>query len=313
VSAPHPGESAPVRFADASPREVILRRSLLALRAHPSVVAALGRFLPGRGSKQLWTGFVSNYSYWHAVRKRVAREDWGQLTRAVPVLLYHAFSEHDQSSRFVLTSGAFARQMRLLSLLRFTVLSYEQFADSLREGRLPTGRTVVLTIDDGYVDNVDVALPILERHGFSATIFLVSGRLGDVNDWSDAAPLRGRQLLSVQQLDGLRDRGIELGAHTRTHCSLPEVDDERLAEEVASSRSDLEHALGIPVRTFAYPYGRLDERAVAAVERAGFVSACTTEPRLASLDDHLLRVPRIEIKRSDSLLRFLRKVLFGGA
>src|SRR4029079_7648441 len=133
-------------------------------------------------------------------------------------------------------------------------------ADSLREGRLPTGRTVVLTIDDGYVDNVDVALPILEPHGFSATIFLVSGRLGDVNDWSDAAPLRGRQLLSVQQLDGLRDRGIELGAHTRTHCSLPEVDDERLAEEVASSRSDLEHALGIPVRTFAYPYGRLDER-----------------------------------------------------
>jgi peptidoglycan/xylan/chitin deacetylase (PgdA/CDA1 family) len=313
VSAPRPEESAPVRFADASPREVILRRSLLALGARPSVLAALGRVLPGEGSKRLWTGFASNYAHWHAVRKRVARDDWSRLTRGVPVLLYHAFSEHDQSSRFVVTSGAFARQMRLLSLLRFSVLSYEQLADSLREGRLPTGRTVVLTIDDGYVDNVDIALPILERHGFRATIFLVSGRLGADNDWSDVAPLRGRQLLSAHQLEGLRDRGIELGAHTRTHCSLPEVDDETAVEEVASSRSELEHALGIPIRTFAYPYGRLDERAVAAVEHAGYVSACTTEPRLATLDDHPLRVPRIEIKRSDSLWRFLRKVLFGGA
>jgi peptidoglycan/xylan/chitin deacetylase (PgdA/CDA1 family) len=111
----------------------------------------------------------------------------------------------------------------------------------------------------------------------------------------------------------LRKRGIEFGAHTRTHRSLLDLADETMAEEVESSRKELEHALGNPVDTFAYPYGRLDDRAVAAVERAGFLSACTTDPRLAGLDDDPLLIPRLEIKRSDSLPLFLRKVWFGGA
>jgi peptidoglycan/xylan/chitin deacetylase (PgdA/CDA1 family) len=111
----------------------------------------------------------------------------------------------------------------------------------------------------------------------------------------------------------LSERGIEFGAHTRTHCSLPDVADETVAAEVESSRVELEQALGTPVRTFAYPYGRVDDRALAAVERAGFASACTTEPRPARLHDHPLLIPRIEIMRQDSLLRFLRKVWLGGA
>jgi peptidoglycan/xylan/chitin deacetylase (PgdA/CDA1 family) len=300
-------------FTDGSPRELILRRWMLALRARPAMLAALGRLLPGEAGRQLWFIFVSNLAYWDAVRKRLTRDDWKQRARGVPVLLYHAFSELDESSRFVITRRVFSRQMRVLSLLRFNVIGYDEFAHSIREGRLPPARTAVLTIDDGYVDNADIAAPILERHGFGATIFLVSGRLGADNDWSDAAPLRGRQLLSARQLPSLRERRIEFGAHTRTHCCLPGVAEETVAEEVGQSRQELEDVLGIPVQTFAYPYGRLDDRATAAVKRAGFIGACTTEPRLADLADHPLLVPRIEIRRSDSLPRFLRKVWFGGA
>ena len=299
-------------FADATPREVILRRSVLTLRARPSLLAALGRFVPGEDRKQQWFTFVSNCAYWAPVRERLTRDEWKQLARGVPVLLYHAFGEHDESNRFVISERVFARQMRLLALLGFKVLSYDAFAELIRDGRLPPPRTAVLTIDDGYADNGEIAAAILERHGFGATIFLVSNRLGAVNDWSDAAPLRGRELLSVSQIDSLRKRGIEFGAHTRTHACLPDVADETVADEVESSRWDLEEALGIPVRTFAYPYGRLDGRAIVAVERTGFVSACTTDPRLVRLDDHPLLIPRIEIRRRDPLWRFLRKVWFGG-
>jgi peptidoglycan/xylan/chitin deacetylase (PgdA/CDA1 family) len=300
-------------FFDGSPRELALRRLMLALRVRPAVLAALGRLLPGERRKGLWFIFVSNFAFWDAVRKHLAPDEWTLLSRGVPVLLYHAFSESDESSRFVVTRRVFARQMRLLSLLRFTVLPYGEFARSLREGgRLPS-RTAVLTIDDGYADNGELAAPILERHGFGATIFAVTDCLGAINDWSDAAPLRGRRLLSVQQLAPLHERGIEFGAHTRTHASLPDLPDEAVAEEVESSRAELERALGAPIYTFAYPYGRLDDRAIAAVQRAGFLSACTTEPRLACLGDHPLLIPRLEIKRADSLWRFLRKVWFGGA
>jgi peptidoglycan/xylan/chitin deacetylase (PgdA/CDA1 family) len=300
-------------FVDGSLRELALRRSMLAVRARPALLAALGRLLPGEGRKGLWFIFVSNFAFWDAVRRHLEPDDWRQLSRGVPVLLYHAFSESDESNRFIVTRRVFARQMRLLSLLRFNVLPYGEFARSLREGRRLPSRTAVLTIDDGYADNGELAAPILERLGFGATIFAVTGRLGAVNDWSDAAPLRGRPLLAVQQLTPLHERGIEFGAHTRTHSCLPDLPDEAVAEEVESSRKELELALGTPVHTFAYPYGRLDDRAIAAVQRAGFLSACTTEPRLACLGDHPLRIPRIEIKRADSLWQFLRKVWFGGA
>jgi peptidoglycan/xylan/chitin deacetylase (PgdA/CDA1 family) len=284
---------------DAAPRELILRRALLALRLSPGCLARLG---PAR-----WTAFASRLAYWRSLRGRTTREEWRRLTGGVPVLLYHAFG--DEPSRFVIPTRVFARQMRVLALLGFRVVPYGELADALRAGNR---RTAVLTLDDGYADNAEIAA-ILERHGFGATVFVVSGRLGGVNDWSDAAPLRDRRLLSVEELVQLRARGFEPGAHTRTHPALPDLDDEAIAPEVDSSRRELEQALGAPVRFFAYPYGRADDRAVAAVRAAGFAGACTTEPRPARLGDDPLLLPRIEIKRSDSLLRFLTKVWFGGS
>jgi peptidoglycan/xylan/chitin deacetylase (PgdA/CDA1 family) len=300
-------------FVDASARELVLRRALLALRAGPDMLAALRWLLPGRNGKRLWVGFVSNFAYWRAVRKRLPRREWKLLTRGVPILLYHAFAERHDRSRFVVTRRTFGLQMKLLELLGYRVLTYDDFATSFRNGRLPPPRTVVLTMDDGYADNAEIAAEVLGRRRYGATIFLVSDRLGALNDWSDASPLLARPLLTVAQIAALGERGVSFGAHTRTHSSLPDLPDDALAGEVEASRAELEHVLECPVQSFAYPYGRLDDRAVAAVRRAGFVSACTTEPRLARLDDDPLRIPRIEIKGSDSLWRFLMKVWFGGA
>jgi peptidoglycan/xylan/chitin deacetylase (PgdA/CDA1 family) len=221
--------------------------------------------------------------------------------------MYHAFG--DESDRYVVSRRAFARQMRLLSLLRCHVLSLGELGRAIAGGEPVPARSVVLTIDDGYVDAAAVAAETIARHGFRATVFVVTGRLGGVNDWSESEPLRGRQLLSRDELLSLRGRGLELGAHTRSHPDLVGLDDGAIAEEVASSRSDLEEILGEPVRTFAYPYGRVDDRVADAVRAAGFESACTVVPRPAGLDDDPLRVPRIEIEGSDSLLRFLRKLV----
>jgi peptidoglycan/xylan/chitin deacetylase (PgdA/CDA1 family) len=297
-------------FTDTTTREVVVRRTLLALHVPPAMVASAGRFLPPQRQK-LWFALVSNLAYWSAVRRTLGRAEWKRVARGVPVLLYHAFSKNGEDNRFVVDGRSFARQMRLLSLLRWRVVGYGELARTLQDGGLPPPRTAVLTIDDGYADNADIAAPILERHGFTATIFVVSGRLAATNDWSDAPPLRGRALLSQNQLEQLRARRIELGAHTVTHPSLPELQDDAVALEVQGSRAQLEEVLGEPVQLFAYPYGRLDARAVEAARRAGYVSACTTEPRLARADDDPWRIPRLEVKHGDSLWRFLAKVWLG--
>jgi peptidoglycan/xylan/chitin deacetylase (PgdA/CDA1 family) len=174
-------------------------------------------------------------------------------------------------------------------------------------------RSVAITIDDGYADNLEIAHPILRRHGFSATLFLISGKLGGRSDWSkEGGATDDRPLLSEEQALRLRSEGHAIGAHTRTHRPLPTLAEEEARAEVGGSRADLESVLGTPVPTFAYPYGELDDAAVDASERAAFVAACTTRPHHVRFGDDPLRIPRIEMRGSDTTRRFLRKLWLGG-
>ncbi len=299
-------------FSEPTPRDVALRRLCLALRVPPSLLATLGRLLPSDGGRLLWFYFVSRYAFWRGVRRSVKREYWLRLTRRVPVLMYHSFDPGETGDRYVLSRRSFARQMRLLALLRCEVISFEQLAEAMRSGPPPPRRAVVITIDDGYRDNLEIAAPILRKHRFGATVFLVSDRIGGRNDWDDEGVVVGRPLLDLAEIEQLRGAGIELGAHTRNHRPLPELGDADIGEEIAGSRSQLEQLLGIPIKTFAYPYGRRDERAVAAVAAAGYEAACSTHPVPARLDDDRFQVPRIEVRAGDSLRRFMVKLCRGG-
>jgi glycosyltransferase involved in cell wall biosynthesis/peptidoglycan/xylan/chitin deacetylase (PgdA/CDA1 family) len=300
-------------FGDSTPRDIALRRLLIALRVAPSALAKPGKLIPGADRRQVWFGFVSRHSFWLGVRGGMKRDRWAQATRGIPVLMYHAFaSDRDGGDRFAVPGRAFARQMRLLTALRYRVISLEDLAGALRERRPLPRRAAVITIDDGYVDNARVAQPILRRHRFPATLFLVSRRLEGRNDWDADGELRHRPLLSLEEIQAMRRDGFEVGAHTATHCSLPDAPDEAAEEEIEGCRVDLESALGATVTTFAYPYGRLDDRVVEIVNRAGYVGACTVSPRLAYFGGDPLRIPRLEVEASDSIVRFLRKLWLGG-
>lgn len=300
-------------FLATSRREVALRRALLALRVPPRLLGRLGGLLPGSGRRRIWFHFVSRYAFWRGARSAVDRERWERLTRGVPVLMYHAFGERDEGDRYVISRRALSRQLRLLSLLGYRGVDFAEVARGLRERRLPPRRAVAITIDDGYLDNLEVAEPVLRRRGFPATVFLVSGKLGGVNDWTDEGALANRPLVTVEQARELRRRGISIGAHTRTHTALTEASDAGVRDEVGGSRQDLEEQLGEEVSTFAYPFGLFDERAVGVAGAVGFDGACTVEPRLVSPLDDPLRVPRIEVRAGESLPRFLLNIWLGSA
>ena len=209
---------------------------------------------------------------------------------------------------------SFARQMRLLAALGYEVVSAEELARCLREQRLPARRTAVITIDDGYADNYEVALPVLRRHGFGATIYLVAGRLGASNDWNSEGTAKDRPMLSLEQIRTMREDDIQFGSHTQTHCSLPDVSDEVAAREIEGSRTDLEQTLETPVTTFAYPYGNLDDRILGIVGDSGYEAAYAShEQTLVALGDDPRRLPRVEITGTESVVSFLRKLWLGGS
>ena len=298
-------------FLEPTPRDVTLRRILLALRVPPGLLASLGTAIPGAGRKQVWFGFLSRYVFWRGAHSGMSRERWRQTTRGVPVLMYHAFGEEDD--RYVISGRSFERQLRLLKRLRYRVLGFEELAGMLRAGEPPPPRSVVVTIDDGYADNLEIAKPLLARYRTPATVFLVSRRLGGVNDWTKRGADAHRPLLRTDQVQDLAGDGIAIGAHTRTHPVLPELDASGLSTEIEGSRRDLEALLGEPVKAFAYPYGKFDRAAVAAADAAGFDAACTVESRPARLGDDPLEIPRLEIRGSETTRGFLRKLWFGGA
>ncbi len=306
----HPGMlPALLRWFDSTGREILLRRLLLAMHVPPRALALFGMGALGRNRRDLWFGFVSRFAFWSAVRGSVSRHRWRQLTRGVPVLIYHAFEDDDSpGTRFVLPRARFRAHLRALAALRYHVISLETLVRALREGDLPP-RAVVITIDDGYRDNFEIAFPELRRFRYCAAIFLVAGRLGACNDW-DSGELASRALLSVTDVQGMAEDGLAFGSHTRTHPVLPAISDEALRAEIDGAATDLERELGRPVLFFSYPYGSYDDRALAAA-RERYVGACTTEPRPVGLDSDPFLLPRIEVRGTDSSLRLLRKLWLG--
>jgi peptidoglycan/xylan/chitin deacetylase (PgdA/CDA1 family) len=223
--------------------------------------------------------------------------------RSIAILTYHSLDE--SGSVVSLSPQAFADQMGALAGLGFRGVSLgEAVAQREARGTWPE-RTVAITFDDGFANFHEEALPVLDRHGFTATVFLVSGHVGGRNDWAPPPPGLGeRPMLSWAQVREAVEAGIEMGAHTRTHPDLRALGRAAADDEVRSSKREIEERTGRPVACFAYPYGYLEAGAVDLVRRE-FRAGCTTVLRRAGNDEpHLLpRVDAYYVRDRDALER----------
>jgi peptidoglycan/xylan/chitin deacetylase (PgdA/CDA1 family) len=295
-------------FRGGDGRWILLRRAMLALGLPPALLLWLGPLLPRRSWRHTWAGLIDSHSRWRGIRRCVTRDEWRRLTWATPILMYHAFgTEGEPASRYVVPIGRFERQMTWLRWMGYRVISLEELVQSRRE--LPPARSVVITMDDGYADNYTLALPVLHRQSIPATIFVVSQIVGGRNNWSRGDELEGRPLVSWTDLRALRDAGVGIGAHTRTHPLLPRLGRREAESEIVGSRADLERALETPVTMFAYPYGEFDETAQALVERNGFLAGCGVGDCLNEAATPVQALCRIEVFGTDTPITFLRLLL----
>lgn len=172
-----------------------------------------------------------------------------------------------------------------------------------------TGQTkglIGLTFDDGYEDFLSTALPILKSLGFSATVFVVAGRLGEENDWEHRGGSRPKlKLLGAEGIREVVRQGMEVGSHTVSHPRLSGLKTEMMDREVGGSREIISDITGSPVDGFCYPYGDLDSPAVLAARRAGYLYACATKKRV---ERSLYDWPRIFVGEKDSPFRLRLKL-----
>jgi peptidoglycan/xylan/chitin deacetylase (PgdA/CDA1 family) len=232
---------------------------------------------------------------------------------AVPILMYHNVARaprHLQVYRSLYVApGAFARQLALLRRAGYRGLSMADAMPYLLGER--HGRVAVITLDDGYVDNLEHALPLLLEHGFTATCYAVSDALGSHNRWDADRLGIDKPIMTTDQLRAWQAAGMEVGAHTRSHPRLTRCSDAALRDEVHGSRQALEDVLGVPVQQFCYPYGDVDARVATAARAAGYVAATTTRRGRARPGMDLFQLPRVQVARHHWLLPFALRAFTG--
>jgi peptidoglycan/xylan/chitin deacetylase (PgdA/CDA1 family) len=225
----------------------------------------------------------------------------------VLVLCYHAVSRSWPSSMAVTADQL---EQQLTSLVRHGYVG-ARFTDAVCRPR--ARRTLAVTFDDAFRSVLDHALPVLDRLGLPATVFVPTGFAegGQAVAWPGVAewatPAHGSELrtLDWDELGFLARHGWEIGSHTITHPRLTELEDAALDRELAWSRAAVEEELGLPCRSIAYPFGDLDARVAAQARRAGYAAGAAL-PRTPRGRDPMA-FPRVGVYRRDDGRRFAFK------
>jgi peptidoglycan/xylan/chitin deacetylase (PgdA/CDA1 family) len=210
-------------------------------------------------------------------------------TVQVPVLTYHRVHTMPAVGQpdLIVDPANFAAELKALHDGGYHAISQSQLFQALYDGKPLPPKPVLISVDDGYVDDVRTILPDLERWHMVATFFVITGRMTEPG------------FLDASQIRELDRAGMDVGDHTAHHVDLPLLTPSQLQAETAGSRKTLEAVLGHPVYFFAYPFGRFDARVVQAVRAAGFTMAYTTEAGTTESTASPLTMPRIHVGRGE--------------
>ncbi len=186
------------------------------------------------------------------------------------ILCYHRFGPN--KSKMVITPENFDAQMAYLKKHGYRVIPLSSIHSFLKgEAALPQ-RAVIITIDDGYRSSHDIAYPILKKYNLPATMFIYSDFTGS-KDALDA----------IQMKEMIKSGLVDIQPHSKTHTSMAkrlanesnEAYRKRIDEEIRVPGLQIRKGLGLPLHTFAYPYGESNELMISQLKNAGYSAGVT--------------------------------------
>jgi peptidoglycan/xylan/chitin deacetylase (PgdA/CDA1 family) len=232
----------------------------------------------------------------------------------IPILMYHKVLPEIEKSqhRTSVTIAQFESHCRLIKRFGYTPITFEDY-DAFRNGKKSLSqfpkKPIILTFDDGYVDNETYALPILQQYGFKAVLYVLGDFNIDHNQWDTREGEPRQALLSSAAIKALSDSGVfEIGAHGLRHDSLPTLSAIKAYNDITQSKKNIETLLGKTLLSFAYPYGDYNEAIKAQVKEAGFLYAVATDHGGLHIEDDHFEIFRVNILPRDKGIHFLKKI-----
>lgn len=217
-------------------------------------------------------------------------------TAQVIVLCYHRL-EGKAGGGLSIEPALFEKHMEELKEKGLSVISMQDFLAWRRGQKSIPAKSVLITIDDGYVSGIDVGVPVLKKYGYPATFFVY---LDYIN--------KGGKSVTWAQLGQLRDDGFEIGSHTVSHQDLRRKSgkskiasyDEWLKDEVERSKQVIEEQLGIKCASIAYPFGLHNTKVHEAVKAAGYEVGFTTYGQRIGIDAAPFSIGRYDVTAKDA-------------
>ncbi|MCW8348066.1 polysaccharide deacetylase family protein [Vibrio sp. ZSDZ65] len=236
------------------------------------------------------------------------------LRREMPVIMYHRFISDDSGKGVhgtYLHIDMFEKHLKLLKRMGFDSLTFEDLQDGRLIRRLEAGkRYIMITVDDGYADNLDLMLPMLEKYGFKAVVYVVTGET--FNRWdveNPNNPEKSVPLMNTQQVKLLAaSPHIEIGGHTLTHPKLDTLSDDAQRAEILENKQTLEALLGKPLTSFAYPFGEHNQASKNIAKEVGYQYAVATNSGSLRFHEDPYQIRRIAIFPRTDVLGLWRKV-----
>ncbi len=241
----------------------------------------------------------------YAVRPVKRIFQW-KIQSSLSILMYHSISEADEREvhpyyRLCTPPALFECHLLYLRENGYRVLTLENAVRELTNNTLQ-GKNVVITFDDGFMDSYEEAFPLLLQYGVTATMFLPVNYIGD-----RSIHLNGRKHLTWHEVSEMAGAGITFGSHTMTHRKLSQLSLKEIETEISCSKSIIEDRLGIPSRTFSYPYAFPENEE----EQVTFLRECLRQNRylcgVTTVIGHALStqdrffLPRLPINSTDDL------------
>lgn len=187
------------------------------------------------------------------------------------MLCYHGVgtvARGDDPADLFISRGLFGQHLDVIEREGYRAVTVSDLWHAMADGSSANGLGSI-SFDDALVKTAREAIPEMLERGMACTIFVPTGLMGRAHP-----DLHGELILSAAELKELAGEGVEIGAHTVDHLWLPGMPYVDALDQMRRSRATLEHLLGKPVTSMAYPYGAHDAETVRAAEEAGFEIAC---------------------------------------
>lgn len=214
----------------------------------------------------------------------------------VCILMYHSIG-YEKNNGLRMPEKQFREQMKYIKDNGYTTLSMEELYGFFVENKPIPKKSVVITFDDGYLDNYKYAYPILKEFNLKATIFVIASNIDKDN-----------RSMNSKQLKELQNNGIDIQSHTLNHEELNKLSYEKQLKTLKDSKNVMEKTLGKKVNYIAYPFGKYNENTIRAAKDVGYTMGFVTGGKIARKSDGIYTLHRIGVVAGDGMNVFIGRL-----